>query len=66
MSMNFTPILPSSIEDDTVLEQKVRVALGSMCSKMKPSRSVMSTILQYAASYECVETKIGSLDLMLN
>lgn len=56
MSIDFTPLF----------ESRVKEAVCEMCAEMKPSRSALSAIMQYAATYESVETRIGTVDLMLN
>lgn len=49
-----------------LFEDEVKEALSDMCADMKPSRSALNNILQFAATYDCVSTKFGTVDLMLN
>lgn len=49
-----------------LFEDEVKEALSDMCADMKPSRSALNSILQFAATYDCVSTKFGAVDLMLN
>jgi len=49
-----------------LFEDEVKEALFDMCAEMRPSRKALNTIMQYAATYECVGTNIGQVDLMLN
>ncbi len=49
-----------------LFEDEVKEVVCEMCAEMQPSRKVLNTILQYAATYECVGTRIGTVDIMLN
>lgn len=51
---------------ESSLENQIRKSLKNTYQNEKPSKKVLDTILSFAASYDCVETKIGRLDLMLN
>jgi len=66
MSIKFTQISPSSIEDDTLLEIKVKEALRSMYADKRPSRKTLNAIFQYAAAYDCVDAVTGTVGFMLN
>lgn len=49
-----------------LFEDEIKEVLHDMCADMKPSRRTLNTILQFAATYECVDTKMGAVDLLLN
>ena len=55
-----------SLNSTLLFEDEVKTALHDMCADMKPSRRALNTIIQYAATYECVKTKYGKVDMMLN
>lgn len=55
-----------SIDSTPLFESRVKEAVCEMCAEMQPSRSAINAIIQYAATYESVETRIGTVDLMLN
>ena len=54
------------INSTLLFEDEVKEVVQDMCADMKPSRRALNTILQYAATYECVGTKFGKVDMMLN
>ena len=58
--------VPMTLNSTLLFEDEVKEALQDICADMKPSRRTLNTILQYAATYECINTKIGAVDLMLN
>ena len=58
--------VPMSLNSTLLFEDEVKTVLQDICADMKPSRRTLNTILQYAATYENVNTKIGAVDLMLN
>ena len=58
--------VPMTLNSTLLFEDEVKAALQDMCAEMKPSRRTLSTILQYAATYECANTRIGAVDMMLN
>lgn len=66
MSIKFTQVSQSSVEDDLVLKIKVKEALHSMCADKNPSRSVLNSIFQYAAAYDCVDSNVGKIGFLLN
>lgn len=51
---------------ESSLENKIRKSLNDTYGNESPSRKSLSTILSFAASYECLNTKIGRIDLMFN
>ena len=55
-----------SVNSTLLFEDEVKEVLQEMCADMMPSRKTLNTILQYAATYECVDTKFGAVDMMLN
>ncbi len=59
-------LMPMSLNSTLLFEDEVKEALYDMCADMKPSRNALNAILQYAATYDCVNTKMGAVDLMLN
>ncbi|MCQ2322067.1 MAG: hypothetical protein MJZ47_00435 [Bacteroidales bacterium] len=65
MGLKITPTL-LSFQNDNAFEDEIRAAVTDICDDMKPSRNALNTILQFAASYECVKTKAGRFDLILN
>lgn len=65
MSLKFTPDFKSSL-NDTAFEREVIETVNDMCSEMKPGKRALSAIMQFAASYECVKTRAGKFDVILN
>lgn len=51
---------------ETSLESKIKESLYDTYGGEKPSKKVISNILSFAASYECQDSKIGKIELMLN
>ena len=51
---------------ESSLENKIRKSLNDTYGTERPSKKSLSTILSFAASYECLNTKIGRIDLMFN
>lgn len=62
--MNIKSTLFYSTESS--LENQIRKSLKDTYQNEKPSKNALNAILGFAASYDCVETKIGRLDLILN
>lgn len=58
--------VPMGLNSTLLFEDEVKEALCDMCADMKPSRSALNNILQFAATYDCVSTRFGAVDLMLN
>ncbi len=48
------------------LENQIRKSLKESYQNEKPSKKSLNSILSFAASYDCIETKIGRLDIMFN
>ncbi|MBR6775346.1 MAG: hypothetical protein IKM23_06500 [Bacteroidales bacterium] len=48
------------------LENQIRKSLKENYQNEKPSKKSLNSILSFAASYDCIETKIGRLDIMFN
>lgn len=51
---------------ESSLENKIRKSLNDTYGNERPSGKVLNVIMGFAASYECVGTKIGKLDLIFN
>jgi len=66
MGLKITPTIPSSFQNDFAFESEIRDAVTDICAEMKPSKMALSAIMQFAATYECVSTKIGRFDMILN
>lgn len=66
MSFEFTHFLSSHYNNNVSFETQVKETVQTMCRDAKPSEKVRKSILQYAASYECLDTKIGKVDVILN
>mgnify|MGYP003506153241 FL=1 len=48
------------------LENQIRECLKDTYQNEKPSMKSINAILGFAASYECIDTKIGKFDLIFN
>lgn len=48
------------------LENQIRKSLKENYQNEKPSKKSLNSILSFAASYDCIETKIGRLDIVFN
>ena len=66
MSLKVTHFLPSHCDNDVSFEARIKDSVRAFCSDAKPSEKVRIAILQYEASYECLDTKIGNVDVILN
>lgn len=62
--MDINSTLLSSTECS--LEQQIKKTLKQGCMNEKPSKRVISTIMGFAASYDCIDTKIGKIELFFN
>ena len=51
---------------ENTLENQIRKTLKETYANEKPSKKTLSTIMSFAASYDCVDTKIGKVDIMFN
>ena len=47
-------------------ENEVRESLKKAFKNERPSRNVLDAIMSFAASYDCVDTKIGKVEVMFN
>ncbi len=47
-------------------ETKVRQSLKEAYKNERPSKKALSAIMSFAASYDCVDTKIGKVEMMYN
>lgn len=48
------------------LESQIRKSLKETYRNEKPSKKAMSTIMGFAAAYDCVETRFGKVESFLN
>ena len=48
------------------LESQIRKSLKETYRNEKPSKRTLNAIMNFAASYECVDTKIGKVELVFN
>ena len=48
------------------LESQIRKSLKETYRNEKPSKKALSTIMSFAASYDCVETRFGKVEMMIN
>ncbi len=48
------------------LESQIRKSLKETYRNEKPSKRALNAIMNFAASYECVDTKIGKVELVFN
>ena len=51
---------------ENTLENQIRKSLKETYSNEKPSKKALSAIMSFAASYDCVDTKIGKVEVMFN
>lgn len=51
---------------ESSLEHQIKKTLKHSCKNERPSKRAISTIMGFAASYDCVDTKIGKVELFLN
>ncbi len=51
---------------ENTLENQIRKTLKETYANEKPSKKTLSSIMSFAASYDCVETKIGKVEMMFN
>ena len=51
---------------ENTLESQIRKTLNETYANEKPSKKTLSAIMGFAASYDCVDTKIGKVDIMFN
>ena len=51
---------------ENTLENQIRKSLKETYSNEKPSKKTLNAIMSFAASYDCVDTKIGKVELVFN
>ena len=51
---------------ENTLENQIRKSLKETYSNEKPSKKALNAIMNFAASYDCVNTKIGKVEMMFN
>lgn len=51
---------------ENTLENQIRKSLKETYSNEKPSKKALNAIMSFAASYDCVDTKIGKVEMMFN
>lgn len=51
---------------ENTLENQVRKTLKETYKDEKPSKKTLNAIMSFAASYECLDTKIGKVELLFN
>lgn len=51
---------------ENTLENQIRKSLKETYSNEKPSKKTLNAIMSFAASYDCVDTKIGKVEMMFN
>ena len=51
---------------ENTLESQIRKTLNETYANEKPSKKTLSAIMDFAASYDCVDTKIGKVEIMFN
>ena len=51
---------------ENTLENQIRKSLEETYSNEKPSKKTLNAIMSFAASYDCVDTKIGKVEMMFN
>ena len=51
---------------ENTLENQIKKSLKETYSNEKPSKKTPNSIMSFAASYDCVDTKIGKVEMMFN
>ena len=51
---------------ENTLENQIRKTLNETYTNEKPSKKNLSAIMSFAASYDCVDTNIGKVEMMFN
>ena len=51
---------------ENTLENQIRKSLEETYSNEKPSKKTLNAIMSFAASYDCVDTRIGKVEMMFN
>lgn len=66
MNINSTLYLSQLGQSENSFESKLKQALKDEYKHERPSRNVLNTILAFAASYDCVDTQVGKVELIFN
>ncbi len=48
------------------LEQQIKKTLEETYRNERPSKKALSAIMSFAASYECIDTRFGKVEMMFN
>ena len=64
MPMNIKSTLNYSTESS--FERQIRKSLVETYKNEKPSKKTLSTIMSFAASYDCIDTKFGKVEIVFN
>lgn len=51
---------------ESQFESQIRKTLKESYRNEKPSRKALNAIMSFAASYDCVDTKIGKVEMIFN
>lgn len=51
---------------ESAYETEVRQSLKDAYKNERPSRKALNAIMNFAAAYDCVDTKIGKVEMMYN
>lgn len=51
---------------ESQFENQIRKTLKKSYRNEKPSKKALNAIMSFAASYECVDTKIGKVEMIFN
>ena len=51
---------------ENTLENQIRKTLNETSANEKPSKKALRASMSFAASYDCVDTKIGKVEMMFN
>ena len=51
---------------ENTLENQIRKSLKETYSNEKPSKKTLNAIMSFAESYDCVDTKIGKVEMVFN
>lgn len=51
---------------ESQFENQIRKTLKESYRNEKPSKKALNAIMSFAASYECVDTKIGKVEMIFN
>lgn len=51
---------------DSQFENHIRKTLKNSFKNEMPTKKAVNSIMSFAASYECIDTKIGKVELLFN